>query len=71
MYVLVLIITLAGNTTSNEVIGAFSHLEQCEGASLANSSRTKCYYLDPQKGMQEVNSLNTVKPSKKETSIQQ
>lgn len=59
MYVLALVFALSNNTTQTEIIGAYSALTQCEAASIAYSSKTKCYYLDPQKGMQEVNASDT------------
>lgn len=59
MYVLALVFALTGNNTKSEVIGAFTHYPECEAASQAYSSKTKCYFLDPQKGMQEVNASNT------------
>lgn len=65
MYVLALIFALSNNTTKSEVIGAFSDLAQCETASLAYSSKTKCYFIDPQKGMQEVDNINTQNLQKK------
>ena len=51
MYALALIFTLSSSDVSPEVIGVFKTLPQCEAASLANSSRTKCYFLDPDKGL--------------------
>ncbi|AKE59674.1 hypothetical protein PU088_000111 [Citrobacter farmeri] len=59
MYVLALVFALSGNNTKSEVIGAFTDYSQCEAASQAHSSKTKCYFLDPQKGMQEVNVSDT------------
>ena len=65
MSVLALIFALSNNTTKSEVIGAFSDLAQCETASLAYSSKTKCYFIDPQKGMLEVDNINTQRLHKK------
>lgn len=65
MYVLALIMSLSGNASNNEIIGAYSHLEQCENASLEYTSKTKCYYLDPQKGMMDVNAVENPHKSKK------
>ncbi len=65
MYVLALIMSLSGNASNKEIIGAYSHLEQCENASLEYTSKTKCYYLDAHKGMIDVNAMENTHTSKK------
>lgn len=51
MYGLVLIFSLASGTSQNQVIGAYSTLEQCETASQSHPSRTECFLIEPGKGM--------------------
>lgn len=54
MYVLTLVFLLSGDQKSYEIIGAFNSLSKCESASLSNSSSTKCFHLDPDKGIMEI-----------------
>lgn len=56
MYALALIFALSGNQTQKEIIGVFSTQLQCEAASRSQSSATRCYLLDPEKGMVEIDS---------------
>ncbi|HAU5637836.1 hypothetical protein [Citrobacter amalonaticus] len=51
MYALALIFTLATTDNSPEVIGVFRTLQQCEAASESQSSRTQCFFIDPEKGL--------------------
>lgn len=54
MYVLALIFSLAGNAEKSEVIGVFSSHPECEAASQLQSSRTRCFFLDPEKGLVDI-----------------
>ncbi|HCC5836966.1 hypothetical protein [Citrobacter farmeri] len=54
MYALALIFTLAGNGEKSEVIGVFSSSLECEAASQSQSSRTRCFFLDPEKGLVDI-----------------
>lgn len=59
MYALALIFTLSATDVKSEVIGAFKTLPQCEAASQAHSSRTKCYFIDPDKGLVDIENHDT------------
>lgn len=54
MYALALIFTLTTTDVTPEVIGVFKTLPQCEAASETHSSRTKCYFIDPDKGLVDI-----------------
>ena len=54
MYALALIFSLAGNGEKSEVIGVYSSRLECEAASQSQSSRTRCFFLDPEKGLVDV-----------------
>ncbi|MET6678895.1 hypothetical protein [Citrobacter amalonaticus] len=58
MYALALIFSLAGNGEKSEVIGVFSSQTECVAASQLQSSRTQCFFLDPEKGLVDVASHN-------------
>ncbi|WP_436856792.1 hypothetical protein [Citrobacter tructae] len=62
MYVLALVASLSGDYIKSDIIGAYTDLKQCEVVSETYSSRAKCFYLDPKKGLQDVNSP-TLSPS--------
>ncbi|EML9985670.1 DUF1482 family protein [Citrobacter amalonaticus] len=51
MYALALIFTLTTTDITPEVIGVFKTLSQCEAASETQSSRTQCFFIDPEKGL--------------------
>lgn len=69
MYALALIFTLSATDVKSEVIGVFKTLPQCEAASQAHSSRTKCYFLDPEKGLVDIENHDTNDAYKEATTV--
>lgn len=69
MYALALIFTLSATDVSPEVIGVFKTLPHCEAASQANSSKTKCYFLDPDKGLVDIENHDTDNANKEATTV--
>ncbi|HEF0024805.1 hypothetical protein WIA93_11225 [Citrobacter amalonaticus] len=59
MYALALIFTLTTTDITPEVIGVFKTLSQCEAASETQSSRTQCFFIDPDKGLVDIDNHNT------------
>ncbi|HDZ8013772.1 DUF1482 family protein [Citrobacter amalonaticus] len=59
MYALALIFTLTTTDVTPEVIGVFKTLPQCEAASETQSSRTQCFFIDPEKGLVDIENHNT------------
>lgn len=71
MYALALVFALTGGETKSEVIGVFSNRQQCEEVSEAYTSRTQCYFLDPQKGLMEIAPQDTPSSNMKNAATQQ
>ncbi|AUO63834.1 hypothetical protein WM46_03180 [Citrobacter freundii complex sp. CFNIH2] len=69
MYALALIFTLTANEVSSEVIGVFKTLSGCEAASEAQSSRTKCFFIDPEKGLVDIENHGTSDAYKEATTV--
>lgn len=65
MYALALIFTLTTTDVSSEVIGVFKTLPQCEAASETQSSRTQCFFIDPDKGLVDIENHDTGDLSRK------
>lgn len=53
MYALALIFTLSATDVKSEVIGVFRTQQECEAASETQSSRTQCFFIDPEKGLMD------------------
>lgn len=65
MYALALIFTLTTTDITPEVIGVFKTLPQCEAASETQSSRTQCFFIDPDKGLVDIENHDTGDLSRK------
>ena len=65
MYALALIFTLSASDVKSEVIGVFRTLQECESASQDRSSRTQCFFIDPDKGLVDIESHDTGDLSRK------
>ncbi|WP_253030791.1 YebW family protein [Escherichia coli] len=53
MFALALVFILSGEDIKSEIIGVYHSLSECQAASKLQSSATRCYYLDPEKGIVE------------------
>ncbi|MDB2182810.1 hypothetical protein [Citrobacter farmeri] len=69
MYALALIFTLSSTDVSPEVIGVFKTLPQCESASETQSSRTQCFFIDPDKGLVDIENHDTDNANKEATTV--